>query len=108
MSTSNGDYDDDCIIINDNDPQNFWTHPESEGLFDSVNFDVDSVLIVGDADMSWLSPPSEFECRLDLVHATLLKDKKVMYIYPNEKNFRLCWKILGTNVDFSMTKGQIL
>lgn len=55
----------------------YWAVPSSERYFDRVDYDVDSIAIVGNADLSWLSPPWEFECRLDVVGATLLEDKKV-------------------------------
>lgn len=55
----------------------YWAVPSSENYFSRLDYDVDSIAIVGNADLSWLSPPWEFECRLDVVNATLLEDKKV-------------------------------
>lgn len=74
------DSPDDCVVIDENftsEDITYWSVPKSTGYFDTVNYDVDSVVLVGDADLSWLSPPFDFECRLDIQHAVLLDDKKV-------------------------------
>ena len=70
---------DDCVIVGEFSSTDdiHWICPRSETFFSRVDFDVDSVVIVGSSDLTWLCPPWEFECRLDVVHATLAEDKKV-------------------------------
>lgn len=70
------DFSDNDVNFTDKDTT-YWEKPKSLDFFDSVRYDVDSIAIVGNANMSWLSPPYDFECRLDMEHAVLLDDKKV-------------------------------
>lgn len=72
----------DCEIIfedlgNQNDSSCRWVAPTSESYFDRVDYDIDSIVIVGKPDLTWIYPPWEFECRLDLTYATFFEDKKV-------------------------------
>lgn len=71
--------DDDCIFIEPNvqSPQSFWVNPKSSSYFDKVDYDIDSIVLVGNFGLQWLNPPWEFECRLDIQYATFLDDKKV-------------------------------
>lgn len=57
--------------------QDYWVNPKDSSFFDSLQFDIDSIVVVGNCDMSWLNPPWELECRLDVEYASYLTDKKV-------------------------------
>lgn len=54
-----------------------WVQPKSLAFFDAVNYDVDSITVVGDCDLTWLSPPREFQCRLNIARATYVNDNEV-------------------------------
>lgn len=67
----------------------YWSLPRSSDYFDAISHDVDSVVVLGNADMTWVAPPYDFECRLDIVHAQLLPDKKVTRRKPSARS-RYC------------------
>lgn len=84
-STSNC-FDDDCMIVDEKifiNEDKYWIHPKFTNFFDKLQYDMDSVLIIGDPDMSWLAPRLDFECRLDITHATFLKDGKVKFLFAH-------------------------
>lgn len=72
---------DDCIFIEPDQqasvPQTFWVNPKDTSFFDGLQYDIDSIVLVGNCDLTWLNPPWEFECRLDVEYASFLQDKKV-------------------------------
>lgn len=55
----------------------FWITANSISDFESLSYDVDSLIIIGDPSMRWLTPPVDFECRLDIVNGEIWNDTKV-------------------------------
>lgn len=47
--------------------------------FKEINYDVDSLHIIGNKSLSWLKPMIHFVCPLNSVHAWPCRDKKVLH-----------------------------
>ena len=54
-----------------------WKKANTLSDFETIRYDIDSVVVLGDASMRWLEPPTDFECKLKITHARLWDDKKV-------------------------------
>lgn len=68
---------DDVIHKQKIDANNYWVKPQNLSYFDSINYDVDSINILGNCDLSWIAPPVAFECRLNIEYARFVDDFKV-------------------------------
>lgn len=64
--------------LDDAELTDYWVNPKHSSFFDSLRFDIDSIVVVGNCNLSWFNPPWEFECRLDVQYASYLTDKKVI------------------------------